>query len=370
LTHDVRPERDQSDRELAQLYRLQVRDLEDAAFFLITPDGVITTWNRGVEKIFGYTEQEWVGQNASLIFTAEDRAAGVPEIEMRAAAEQGRAMDVRWHERKDGTHVYLKGVMRSLRDEEGALIGFSKVVMDDTARKQLENALTQSNADLQQFAFIASHDLQEPLRTLAALSDVLTRRYSEQLDEEANKILGYMADAADRMTRLIRDLLAYSQSEREESRVSSVALDEDFESAVSMLRGSIEAACAVVTHDALPIVRADRNQMVRLLQNLVGNAVKFHKPDEHPRVHVSAERHGKEWMIRVTDNGIGFPPQEAENLFKPFRRLHRATDYPGSGIGLAACKRIVEGYGGRIGAESQVGQGATFWFTVPAADGD
>jgi light-regulated signal transduction histidine kinase (bacteriophytochrome) len=242
------------------------------------------------------------------------------------------------------------------------------LVMDDTARKQLEDALTQSNADLQQFALVASHDLQEPLRTLGAMSDVLIRKYASRLDDEAGKILSYMSDAAERMSRLIRDLLAYSQMVQADTRTTSVHLDEDFESAVSLLRGSIEAAGAVVTHDALPTVRADRDQMVRLFANLLGNAIKFRKPDQPPRVHVSCERQGRDWIVRVADNGIGFPQEQAVSLFAPFRRLHSASDYPGTGIGLAACKRIVEGYGGQIGAESQLGQGATFWFTVPAAD--
>jgi PAS domain S-box-containing protein len=359
-----------TDEDLARLYRLQVRELEDFAMFLHTSEGRITTWNRGVEKTFGYTEQEWLGQHASIIFTEEDRTAGIPEQEMRTAAAQGRATDVRWHVRKDGTRVYMMGVLKALSDEEGKLLGYSKVFFDDTPRKQLEDALTQSNADLQQFAFVASHDLQEPLRTVSSFAELLSRRYRGKLDSEADRILGFLTEAAQRMSRLIGDLLAYSQLAQEESRATSVHLDEDLETATSLLRTSIEQTEAVITHDPLPNIELDRNQMVRLFQNLLGNALKFRKPNEPPRIHVSAERKGKEWIIRVADNGIGFPPEQAEAIFAPFKRLHSTREYPGSGIGLAACKRIVERYGGRIGAESKVGEGTTFWFTIPVSEPD
>jgi signal transduction histidine kinase len=162
-------------------------------------------------------------------------------------------------------------------------------------------------------------------------------------------------------------LLSYSQLALDESRATSVHLDDDIETAVSLLRTIVEETDAVVTHEALPNVNVERGQMVRLFQNLIGNAIKFRKPKEPPRVHVSAEQQGKEWIIRVRDNGIGFAPEHADVIFDPFRRLH-GPEYPGSGIGLAACKRIVERYGGRIGAESEAGKGATFWFTVPVTE--
>ncbi len=359
---------DSNDQDLAQLYRLQVRELDDFAMFLSTPEGLISTWNLGVEKTFGYSEQEWIGQDVSLIFTEEDRAAGIVEQELRTAAERGRCVDLRWHRRKDGSRVYMTGVLKGLRDKEGTLIGYSKVFLDDTARKQLEDALTQSNIDLQQFAFVASHDLQEPLRTISSFAELLNERYRDRLDPEADKILGFVMDAAERMGKLISDLLAYSQLAQNEGRVASVHLDEDVETAKSLLRTSIEATGAVITHGPLPNIQLDRNQMVRVFGNLLGNAIKFRKRGEPPRIHVSAELKEKEWVLRVADNGIGFAPEQAETIFAPFTRLHSTREYPGSGIGLAACKRIVERYGGRIGAESKLGEGSTFWFTVPVSD--
>jgi PAS domain S-box-containing protein len=342
-----------------------VREHEDFAMFLLDGEGHITSWNRGVERIFGYQEEEWIGLDGSVIFTGEDRAAAVPESEMRKAAEHGRAADVRWHLRKDGSRIYLNGVIQALHDESGNLAGFSKVAMDDTTRKRLEDALTQSNADLQQFAFVASHDMQEPLRTIASLSDLLERRHAERLDQDARELLHLIRNAAASMSALIRDLLAYSQLEEDQPAIGSGRLDDDLETAITLLRTSIHDSGAVITHDPLPEVQVSRGHMVRLFQNVIGNAIKFCKPSEPPRIHVSSERAGAEWIIRVRDNGIGFAPEHAESIFAPFKRLHSSHQYPGSGIGLAACKRIVERCGGRIGAESEPGKGSTFWFTIP-----
>ncbi|HYO82312.1 MAG TPA: histidine kinase dimerization/phospho-acceptor domain-containing protein [Bryobacteraceae bacterium] len=229
----------------------------------------------GVERVLGYTEPEWLGQHVSIIFSGDDREAHVVDNEMRTAAEQGRCVDLRWHVRKDGTRVYMTGVLRALRDGRGALIGYSKIFLDDTPRKQLEDALTRSNEDLQQFALVASHDLQEPLRTLSGFARLLNQRYAGQLDDEAHKNLAFVLDATERMSRLITDLLAYSQLAREGSRATSVHLDDDLESAISLLRSTVQEADAVITHDALPNVELDRDQMVRVFQNLLGNALKF-----------------------------------------------------------------------------------------------
>jgi light-regulated signal transduction histidine kinase (bacteriophytochrome) len=175
-----------------------------------------------------------------------------------------------------------------------------------------------------------------------------------------------MMESTERMATLITDLLAYSQLALKESEVTSVDSNEDWASAVALLRSSIEQEGAVITHDPLPKVNLKRNQLVRVFQNVLANSIKFRKPGEVPRVHAWAERRDREWVIRVKDNGIGFPEEQAADIFAPFKRLHSTREYPGSGIGLSTCKRIVEGWGGRIGAESKPGEGSTFWFTLPA----
>ena len=338
--------------------------------FLTSPQGLITSWNRGVEKILGYSEQEWLGRDARMIFIEEDRTAGIPEQEMKTAAEQGRSADIRWHRRKDGTLVYLTGVLRALRDDDGMLIGYSKVVFDDTPRKLLEDALTRSNKDLQQFAFVASHDLQEPIRTISSFTELLRARCQGELGADADRILEFIVNGARQASKLISDLLAYSQLGQGEGSATSVHLDEDLETAISLLHSAVEATGAVVTHEPLPSIQLDRNQMVRLFENLIANAIKFRKPGVPPRIHVSAERKQEDWLIRVADDGIGFAPEHAQTIFDPFKRLHSTREYPGSGIGLAACKRIVEQYGGRIGVESKPGEGSTFWFSVPVSVSD
>ncbi len=351
----------------AQLYRLQVREQSEFAMFGISLEGQLTSWNLGVQHIFGYTEEEWLGLRADIIFVEDDRSDGVPAREFEAAKQNGRAANVRWHRRKDGTRIFMRGVLSALREPDGTLVGFSKFVIDDTSRKNLEDALTKSNTELQEFASAASHDLQEPLRTVSIYADLLADRYGDKLDREATRILASMREATERMSVLITDLLAYSQLALEGAEVTSVDLNDDWEAAATLLQTTIAQQSAVITHDPLPHLSLDRTQVVRLFQNLIANSIKFRKPGEAPHIHAWAEYRDREWIIRVKDNGIGFPQEHAAKIFSPFKRLHSTREYPGSGIGLAACKRIVEGWGGRIGAESKPGEGSTFWFTFPSS---
>ncbi len=351
--------------QTADLYRMQVRELRDYAMFMIDPEGILASWNTGVEQLIGYSEQEWVGQHACIIFTPAAQAAEVCEAELQLAKETGTANDIRWHRRKNGTEFFANGIMTAIRDEQGALIGFVKILSDETARKQLQDALTESNSALEQFAYVASHDLQEPLRTMSIYAQLLTKKYGGMLDPEADQFLRFIQNASGRMSALVRDLLAYAHLITEEQRPSSVSLDEDLEAALTHLDQAITESGATVTHDPLPTLPADRGQMVRLFQNIIGNAVKYRKPDQPPKVHVSAEQKGAEWVISIRDNGIGFDPQYASTIFEPFKRLHNAEEYSGTGVGLAICRRIVQSQRGRIWAESKPGEGTTFCFTLP-----
>jgi light-regulated signal transduction histidine kinase (bacteriophytochrome) len=255
--------------------------------------------------------------------------------------------------------------MNALRNEEGVLIGYAKIMSDETARKQLQDSLTESNSALEQFAYVASHDLQEPLRTMGTYAQLLTRKYGGRLDAEADQFLGFIVNAAGRMSSLVQDLLAYARLTTEDERPCSIALDEDLEAAITHLDQAIQESDARITHDPMPTLPVDRGQMVRLFQNLVGNAVKYRKPGQPSEVHISAEQKGTEWVISIRDNGIGFDPQYASIIFAPFKRLHTAEEYPGTGVGLAICRRIVQAQGGRIWAESQPGEGTTVFFTLP-----
>ncbi|MEO8131180.1 MAG: ATP-binding protein [Bryobacteraceae bacterium] len=350
------------------LYRYQVREMSDYAMFTIDPEGILLSWNAGVEKLLGYSEEEWVGQHARIIFTPAEKAIEVCESEMRKTLESGSATDIRWHRRKDGSEFFANGFMNVIRDESGALIGYAKVMSDETARKQLQDSLSESNAALEQFAYVASHDLQEPLRTMSTFAELLAKKYAGKFDNEADQFLGHIVKASQRMSDLVRDLLEYARATTEERRPDSVALDEDLEAALTHLTQAVQESGATITHDPLPTVQADRGQMVRLFQNLIGNALKYRKPDEAPKIHVSAQQGDGEWVIKVEDNGIGFDPEYATSIFTPFKRLHQAGDYPGTGVGLAICKRIVEAHGGRIWAESKPGEGAVFGFALSTVD--
>ena len=345
---------------------MQVREVRNYAMFTLDSEGVLTSWNAGVEELLGFSEREWIGRHVGMIFTPEENAVEVCDAEMRKAREVGSSTDIRWHRRKDGTLIFANGIMNALLDDQGLLIGYSKIMSDETARKKLQDSLTESNTALEQFAYAASHDLQEPLRTMSTYAQLLNRQYGGKLDDGADQMLAFIVSASTRMTSLVQDLLEYARVTTQDERPDSVAIDEDLEAALTNLDEVIKACDAVVTHDPMPVLQVDRGHMVRLFQNLIGNAVKYRKPDQRLEVHISADQKRSEWVFSIRDNGIGFEPSEASKIFEPFKRLHTATEIPGTGVGLAICRRIVGAQGGRIWAESTPGQGATFYFTLPA----
>lgn len=351
------------------LYRMQIRQLKDYAIFFIDLDGRIRTWNAGVEHLLGYSEEEWIGSDTSLIFTPADKAVQLRDAEMGVAREQGWASDIRWHRKKDGSELFANGVISAVYDASEVLVGFTKVISDETSRKQLEDSLIESNSALEHFAYGASHDLQEPLRTIGSYAELLVRRHERELSQEATEWLGLIIKGVQRMSILIQDLLVYARVGVEKETAISISLDQDVESAISQLAHAIEESGAAVTHDPLPTVTAERSQISRLFQNLIGNAIKYRSHDRPPKIHVSARPNGKDWIISVEDNGVGFAQEYAEVIFSPFKRLH-GQGYSGSGVGLAISRRIVERYGGRIWAESMVDRGSTFYFTLPQDGGD
>ncbi len=246
--------------------------------------------------------------------------------------------------------------------------GFAKLeqlVAERTADLEKQSQeLARSNEELEQFAYIASHDLQEPLRTVAGYCQLLQRLYKGKLDDEADEFISTIVEGAARMQTLIRDLLEFSRVGRRGNLSGETRLSEVLDDAVSDLRAAIEESGAVVTHDALPVVRGDPSQLRRLVQNLLANAIKF-RGEQPPRIHVGVRQEEHEWIISVQDNGIGIAPNHCERIFKVFTRLHGKDEYPGTGIGLAVCKKTVDRHGGRIWTESEPGQGSTFFFSLP-----
>jgi len=256
--------------------------------------------------------------------------------------------------------AFVEALMRSRAE---AALRRAHAELEERVRERTAE-LARSNAELEQFAYVASHDLQEPLRMVRSFVELLQQRYAGQLDAEADEFIGFAVDGAARMQALIRGLLAYSRVDRRTSSPGPVDCDRLVQNALRNLQVAIAEAKAQVTHDPLPTVTGDETQLLQLFQNLLGNAIKF-RNEAAPRVHIAAARRGAEWVFSVRDNGIGFDPQYAERIFMIFQRLHTREEYGGTGIGLAVCKKIVECHGGRIWAESAPGQGSTFYFTLP-----
>jgi light-regulated signal transduction histidine kinase (bacteriophytochrome) len=255
--------------------------------------------------------------------------------------------------------------------------GYFIAVFDNiTERKQAEEnlmkilaELERSNKELEQFAYVASHDLQEPLRMVSSFTQLLARRYKDKLDQDAQDYINFAVNGANRMQRLIQDLLAYSRTVTRISPPAPVDVQNILGEALTNLQVVIRESEAMVTNDDLPVVMGGHTQLVQVLQNLLGNAIKFRSDEASPRIHISAEKAGMEWIISVKDNGMGIDPQYFERIFVLFQRLHAGDAYQGTGIGLALCKRIIQGYGGRIWVESEPGNGSIFHFTLKGLKG-
>jgi signal transduction histidine kinase len=255
----------------------------------------------------------------------------------------------------------LREAVQSLQNE------ISERRRAEEALEKKTEELARSNRDLEQFAYVASHDLQEPLRMVTSYVQLLARRYKGKLDSEADEFIVFAMDGALRMWRLINDLLAYSRVRTESSELESTDCEAVLRQSLDNLKAAMEENGAIVTHDALPTVTANNPQLLQLFQNLIGNAIKF-RGSEPPHVHVSASRNGNGWTFSVRDNGIGIAPEYAKRIFILFQRLHSREKYAGTGIGLAICQKIVERHGGYIWVESELGRGATFYFTLPASE--
>ncbi len=258
---------------------------------------------------------------------------------------------------------------RQLSRERKARIQAEEIAEHATRELYEKNLdLNRANRDLEQFAYIASHDLQEPLRMVSSFTQLLAKRYRGRLDKDADDFIAFAVDGARRMQGMINDLLAYSRVGRPNADIVPVDANEAYHRAISNLTGTIEESAADITHDALPVVRAGNAELARLFQNLLGNAIKF-RGDAPPKIHIAAVRDGAAWRFSVRDNGIGMPMDNREKIFDLFKRLGSREKYPGSGLGLAIAKRIVERSGGRIWVESEPGRGSIFFFTLPASDG-
>jgi len=259
------------------------------------------------------------------------------------------------------THTELEKRVQELQHE----VAERRRAEESLANKTAE--LQRSNRELEQFAYVASHDLQEPLRMVTGYSQLLARRYRDKLDQTAQEYIGFAVDGARRMQRLIQDLLTYSRVGTRGKAFAAADCEAILATTLTGLQVAIKESGAIITHDPLPTVTCDEGQIGQLFQNLIGNGIKY-RNSKAPEVHLSCEREGKDWLFSVRDNGIGIDPQHAERIFVIFQRLHTSEEFEGTGIGLAVCKKIVERHGGRIWVESELGKGATFYFSLPAEE--
>jgi PAS domain S-box-containing protein len=351
----------------------------DDAIFSKDLNGVVTSWNRGAERIFGYPAKEMIGRSIATIFPpgrSDELAALMQRIARGERIEHHQTV----RQTKTGELLSVSLTISPMLDPLGRITGASVISRDITDQVRAADRLAQLNADLQRsnevlaltnqdlerFAFIASHDLQEPLRMITAYSQLLIKSYPGQFDSEASVFVGNIVDGTTRMRDLLADLLAYTEIRgRDEEPLEVIDLNVVIENVQQNLKASIDESGAVLTNDPLPLLHAHRAHFQSLFQNLIGNAIKY-RSAQPPRIHISVQQVDGELRFTVSDNGIGIPAEYHKHIFEVFRRLH-SRKIPGTGVGLAICQRIVERYGGRIWVESQAGQGATFFFTLPDA---
>jgi PAS domain S-box-containing protein len=337
-------------------------------------NGIIQSWNSGAERLFGYTAGEVLGQPITIVIPS-DRLSEEPDILSRL--QRGERVDhfetIRRH--KDGTLLDVSLTISPVKDSQGKVVGASKVARDITERKRqgqalaaVNAALMRSNADLQQFAYSASHDLQEPLRMVSIYEELLKREFGGQLGPNGDEYIGYTIQGTLRMEQLLKNLRAYAlASGAGQNPTEDIEAGQSLDNALAALESTVKESAACITRTTLPRVRFHEFQLEQLFQNLIGNSIRY-RSSGPLRIHVAAEPRGKHWLFSVRDSGIGIDPQYKEQVFEIFKRLHSAAG-PGTGMGLAICQRIVERAGGNIWVDSALGRGSTFFFTVPRGEG-
>jgi PAS domain S-box-containing protein len=372
-------------RQSEERYRSLVEQVTDYGIFMLDEKGRIISWNEGAKKIKGYTEKEIIGKYFSIFYPEEDILKGKPAYELRIAKAEGKYEEEGWRIRKDGSVFWANVVITAVYNNHGSHIGFSKVTRDLTERKRSEKALRDSyeryrlltdelritntelsyaNQELEQFTSIVSHDLQEPIRSIKSFLQLINIKLSSQQNEDLKLYVEKAINSADRMKQLIQNLLHYSQLGKGELTQESINVEDLINEAIQNVRTSVEKSNAQITvENDVKTVEGDRVQLVQLVQNLLSNALKFTQA-RSPKIKIAGFHENGHVKFAVSDNGIGIAESDLNKVFEIFRRLHTKNVYPGTGIGLAICKKIVDRHRGRIWPESQPGKGTTFYFTL------
>ncbi len=354
----------------SKLFR-KLFDVAPDPILIIDKDGSIVLANNETERVFGYTVNELTGKKIEILVPARHRGGHEqlrgdfhkePSLRPMGSGRDLHAL------RKNGTEIPVEISLSPLEVRNKCLV--IAIIRDISERKRAEaelkianKELSRSNKDLEDFAYIASHDLQEPLRSVAGSCQLLKRRYADKLDASALEFIDFAVAGAKRMEELINDLLSYSRVSTKAKEPKIVDMNKVLSNVLDNLRTAISDAGAKVTSSELPTLAIDEWQVYQLLQNLIANALKF-KSNDVPKIHISATQEQGQWHFSVSDNGIGIESKYFDRIFEVFKRLHTRDQYPGTGIGLASCKKIVERHGGEIWLESVVGEGTTFHFTL------
>ena len=377
-------------------YKLEKKLKKQADLLNLTHDAIIvhdmhdkiTFWNRGAEERYGWREEEVLGKVTHDLLKTEfpDSLEETCDQFLCKGYWEGELI----HTKRDGEKIIVSSRWALQKDENNIPIGFMEINSDITERKKAEKSLMEahnelelkvqertaklnilvdelkrSNEELKQFAYVTSHDLQEPLRTIASFTQLLKRRYENKLDEDADEFIDYIVSGADRMQTMIKALLDYSRVNTMGKEFEPYNFEEILDQTLRSLKIAIDESNAVISRDPLPTMKVDDKQMIQLFQNLISNAIKFRKLDERMKIYISCEKVSNNYLFSVSDNGIGMELQFKDRIFEVFQRLHTRDEYSGTGIGLAICKKIVERHGGQIWVESEFGKGSTFYFTIP-----
>ncbi len=373
-------------------YHKMVAEVEDYAIILLSKDGVIENWNRGAEKIKGYTAAQVVGKSFQIFYTEDDRKRNIPQKNLEEAAGAGRVFYEGLRVRADGTTFWGSIALTALHDTNNNVIGFTKVTRNLSEINAAEDALRSStielaeknrelemmNQELASFAYVSSHDLQEPLRKIQTFASRIVETEHDNLSPKGKDYFIRIQNAALRMQTLIEDLLAYSRTNTADKDLELVDLNKVVADVKTELRETIDEKSAIIECGDLPTLTVIAFQLRQLITNLLSNALKFSKPDVRPHIRVDASLvHGRDVPVKqlnsrkayhhitVADNGIGFEPEYSQKIFEVFQRLHGRSEYSGTGIGLAICKKIAENHGGLITVDAQPDQGATFHVYLP-----
>ncbi|MCF6407337.1 PAS domain S-box protein [Chitinophaga filiformis] len=373
-------------RKSEERYHKMVEEVEDYAIILLDRNGIVQNWNKGAEKIKGYSEEEIVGKNFSIFYIEQDQKRELPAILLNEAAEKGKTLHEGWRRRKNGDLFWASVVLTALHDEENNIIGFSKVTRDLTERKLAEDKMRDylsqlefQNKELEQFSYAASHDMKEPLRKIHFYSDFIANNLHNQLDDKSRDYLNRSILAANRMKQLIDDLLTYSRTTSNSDGYEEVNINQVIEEIAMLHKEEFEQKGAYIETGTLPVIMAVPFQIRQLLFNLINNSIKYRHPERNPVIKITYELlQGYEitdfnaietfkeyYKITVQDNGIGFDPTHSQKIFEIFQRLNNVPDTKGSGVGLAICKKIVQNHKGYIYATGTPNEGASFTLYLP-----